>query len=80
MTHEQAAKSVKRARDRLTRETSTCHERYRRSLYRIQAKCQHNWQKCLIKYEAGKQYWQCFACGVVSKKNPSRPTRQEGKA
>ena len=79
MTHEQAAKSVKRARDRLTRETSACHERYRRSLYRIQAQCQHNWQECVIHDGSGK-HWQCFACGVVSKKNPSRPTRQEGKA
>jgi hypothetical protein len=79
MTPEKAAKSVQRARERLNRETSTCHERYRRSLYRIQSQCEHSWAQCVSEYKSGT-YWQCLSCKVVSDKNPIRPTRQEGKA
>lgn len=71
MTPDQARKSVKRARDRLARDTSNAHERYRRSLYRVQAACTHDWRELVGVYDQSRE-WECCVCGVVSKKNQTK--------
>jgi len=72
MTPEKAAQSLKRARDRLSRDNAANHERFRRSLYAIQEACEHDWKKSTDLYQNGiRGEWECAACGVVSDKNPS---------
>lgn len=73
MTLEDAAKSLKRATDRKNREASVILERYRRSIYRIQAACPHDWKVCTDGCWMGlPATWRCSACGVVSDKNPMK--------